>query len=282
MDRMLLDVHTHSDLSPDAESPLENMYKTACELGLRVYAVTDHCECNFWEEAENDSITDAMMYGAKRYALQSIKAQYELKQRYSGSTEILVGIELGQPEQARDKAQIIENDKRLDFIIGSHHMNSGCDDFYYLDYSKMSSEQINTLLEDHFRQTLTMCRTCRFDVLGHLTYPLRYICGEQGLKVSLKQYDDIIAEIFRELIDKGRGIEINTSGLRQKYGLTFPELGYVRLFRDLGGRIVTLGSDAHRTADIGKGISQGVEIAQAAGFDRIAYFKQHQPEFIRL
>jgi len=83
-------------------------------------------------------------------------------------------------------------------------------------------------------------------------------------------------------VAKGKGIEINTSGLRQAYGDTFPNLECLKLYRDLGGEILTIGSDAHSNLDLGKGIAQGLDIARAAGFTNIAYFEKHEPQFLKL
>ncbi|MBQ9540774.1 histidinol-phosphatase HisJ family protein [Ruminococcus sp.] len=282
MEKILLDMHTHSSHSPDADDSASAMCEKAAELGLRAYALTDHCDVNFWEEAPSPETIDAMMYGAGRYALASIAEQTELRERFAEKFDLIVGIELGQPMQNIEKAELIANDSRLDFIIGSHHMNAGVDDFYYLDYSKMSAEELDHLLCDCFEQTLEMCQWGKFDVLGHLTYSLRYICGEYGIDVSLEKYEEVIREIFGTLISKGKGIEINTSGLRQKYGQTFPTFELVKLYRQLGGEILTIGSDAHRTADLGKGISEGIVLAKEAGFDMVTYFKNHEPHFLKL
>lgn len=282
MSDILVDLHTHSDCSPDGKDRVGDMYKWACELGLKVYALTDHCECNFWEKAVDPDITDAMMYGAGEYAPRSISEQTELKSRFADKLKILTGIELGQPLQNIEKAEMIASDDRLDFIIGSLHMVKGHDDFYYLDYSKMTAEEVEKLLSAYFEEILAMCEWGRFDVLGHLTYPLRYITGEYGIDIELKKYEDIIQSIFRTLIEKGKGIEINTSGLRQKYALTFPQFEYIKLFRDMGGEIITVGSDAHCVKDLGAGICEGIELARQAGFEHIAYFVKHEPVFLKI
>ncbi|MCI7350510.1 MAG: histidinol phosphate phosphatase, partial [Ruminococcus sp.] len=94
--------------------------------------------------------------------------------------------------------------------------------------------------------------------------------------------EELIAESFKTLISNGKGIEINTSGLRQKYGKTFPDLSYLKLYKDLGGEILTIGSDAHCTADLGKGVKEGSELAQAAGFKRICYFEERKPVFVEI
>lgn len=281
----LADLHTHTNFSPDAESTPEQMCDRAAELGLAAYAITDHCDCNFWyppKDCESTTATDAEMYGAGRYANASIDRQTSLKETYADRLNLLCGIELGQPLQNLEKAEEIASRSELDFIIGSHHQNAGENDFYWIGYDKLDSSEIYRLLDDCFAQTYDMCKWGKFDVLGHLTYPLRYICGEYGISVDMKRYGDIIREIFCTLIHSGKGIEINTSGLRQKYGLTFPTLDYIKLYRELGGEIITLGSDAHCAADIGKGIFEGAELAKAAGFKYISYFKERKPMFMRL
>lgn len=287
MKQMLIDMHTHSSHSPDAESSAREMCERAAELGLTAFAITDHCDVNYWYPlahyfGDKTDVIDSMMYGSGKYALDSIAEQAVLREEFSDRLDLTVGVEMAQILQDTAKADELAADPRLDFIIGSHHMNAGTDDFYYLDYSEMSKDELDKLLSDCFEQTLEMCRWGKFDVLGHLTYPLRYICGDYGIDMDIKPYEDIIREIFRTLIVNGKGIEINTSGLRQKYGQTFPNLGLIRLYRQLGGEILTIGSDAHRVSDIGKGITDGIELAKAAGFEYTAYFKKHEPVFLKL
>ena len=103
-----------------------------------------------------------------------------------------------------------------------------------------------------------------------------------GIEPDISRFDEIIAESFRELAAQDKGIEINTSGIRQGFGDTFPSLKYVKMFRDLGGELVSVGSDAHKVEDLGKNIAEGTEIARAAGFDRLCYFKKHRPYFVKI
>lgn len=283
---MLTDMHTHSSFSPDANrsAAVDKMAARAEELGLDYIAVTDHCDCNYWlpsYEAEYPDWQqgDRMMFGSRDYALGSIARTAELKERYPN---LLCGIELGQLVQEPEIAAAVASDERLDFVIGSLHMNRGKPDFYWIKYNELDSCEIYSLLDDYFAEQLETCRTADFDVLGHLTYPLRYICGEHGIGIDMSRYSVIIREIFCTLISRGKGIELNTSGYRQKYGKPFPDLQYLRLYRELGGEIVTLGSDAHRISDIGAGISEGAELMREAGFEYTTVFKRRRPEFIRL
>ncbi len=283
---MLCDMHTHSSYSPDADrnTSIAEMVTRADELGLGYIAVTDHCDCNFWYGAGEFDYPvyqqqDSMMFGAGEYAAASIKEAAELKERFP---KLLCGVELGQPLQFEKAAAEITAHSKLDFVIGSLHMNSGKPDFYWIDYKAMSLNEIRRLLADYCKELLEMSISADFDVLGHLTYPLRYIVGEHGIEMRCDDLDETVRAVFSNLIDRGIGIEINTSGLRQKYGRTFPELKYVKLYRQLGGEIITLGSDAHRLSDIGAGLSVGAELAKEAGFKYTAVFKKRKPEFIAL
>lgn len=277
----LIDCHTHSTNSPDGYSSSEDMVKTAAELDLAAYALTDHCEVNRWFSIEH--------YGAEpnEYDTYDFGRDFEismaentaLKEKYAGKINFICGIELGQAAHDFGLAEAIVRDRRLDFVIGSVHQLKGNDDFAFIDLSKCS---VSELLEKYYSDIYRLCKWGKFDVLGHLTYPLRYIEGENGIKVDMKPYEDIIRQSFKLLIENGRGIEINTSGLRQAYGETFPNLYWIKIFREMGGEILSIGSDAHKTEDLGKGVSDGSEIAAAAGFSHLCFFKERKPNFIKI
>lgn len=280
----LIDCHTHTQFSVDSEADLGMCAERADRLGLAAYAVTDHCECNSWYPAEHYSDGDDMhdSYCYKDCFLDSVAAVTALKEKYNGKLNLICGVEMGQPQAAPEAAAFINADERVDFIIGSLHQIRGEKDFYYIDYIDLGTDKIYNLLERYFTELNEMCRTNSFDVLGHLTYCLRYMKQRHGIEPDISRFDDIIADSFRTLAQNGKGIEINTSGLRQGFGETFPNLKYTKLFREMGGEIISVGSDAHTAEDIGKNVRDGIEIAKAAGFTRIAYFKKRQPQFIAI
>ncbi len=279
----LIDCHTHTQFSVDSEADINQMIERAIELGLFAYAVTDHCECNRWYDESHYIGEDTYRYFdfGKDFE-NSVSAVCKLKEKYSDKINLICGVEMGQALQDVEIAERIVSDKRLDFVIASMHQLPKTEDFAFLDYTKFTQDEIKNLLERYFTEIHKMCLWGKFDILGHLTYVLRYIEGAYGVKVEMKPYDDIIEEIFKAVVSKGNGIEINTSGLRQKYGDTFPTYKYVKLYKDLGGEILSLGSDTHFVEDVGKGISEGAEIAKKAGFDYIAYYKNRKPEFINI
>ncbi|MDE7104459.1 MAG: histidinol-phosphatase HisJ family protein [Ruminococcus sp.] len=278
----LIDCHTHTQYSMDSDADVIEMIEKAKELNLSAYAVTDHCECNCWypesHYSENDiELSDYFDYQKDFEA--SVSAITALKEKYK-NFNLICGTELGQILLAPEIAEKIVSDSRLDFVIASIHQIKYEKDFYYINYTQMSSKQINNLLERYFREIYQLCKWGKFDVLGHLTYCLRYMKIRNGINPSLSRFDEIIAESFRILAQNGKGIEINTSGIRQNFGTCFPSLKYIKLFRDLGGEIISIGSDAHKVSDLGANISDAIELAKMAGFTKICYFKNRKPNFI--
>ncbi len=264
------DFHNHSFQSPDGENSVEDMVRQAIKLRMKYYTITDHLEINKFYDEE-------FLY--EEPVRQSSVLLPVLKEKYKDKISLQYGVELGQPLHDMELTNRMLNSYNYDFIIGSCHMVRGYDDFYFLDYSEIDPD---FLLKLYFEELLEMAEWGKFDSLGHLTYPLRYITGDKGIPIDMKQYETIIDEIFRTLIKNDKGIEINTSGLRQNIGQTLPGYKYVRRFYELGGRILTIGSDAHCCSDLGKGISVGIEIAKCAGFKEIACFKERKPEFIKI
>lgn len=281
----LIDCHTHTQFSVDSEADINECVRRAAELGLAAYAITDHCECNAWYPEEHYSAKEKEVLDTFDYANDfeaSVSAVTALKEKYAGKLNLICGTELGQILHDKEVAEKVNADKRLDFIIGSNHQIFGEKDFYYLDYEKMSMDDIYALLEQYFKEVAEMCRSGLFDVLGHITYCLRYMKQRSGIEADISRFDDIIAESFRTLAQNGKGIEINTSGLRQGFGATFPDLKYTKMFRELGGEILSVGSDSHTVADIGADVQAGAEIAKAAGFTHLTYFKERKPVFVKI
>lgn len=278
---MLIDCHNHTHNSPDgAEESVLCRCARAAELGIGVLAVTDHCEVNRFFSLAHYGVEpngyDTYDFG-RDFEL-SMQENTAAKSKAPEGVKLLCGIELGQATHELALAEHIYADVRLDFVIGSMHQLPGWDDFAFLDYSKVDAA---ALFHENLQEIARLARTDTYDVLGHITYALRYMAAA-GVQLELAPYREELAEIFRILIAKDKGIEINTSGLRQAYGDCFPNLECLKLYRELGGKILTIGSDAHTNADLGKGIPRGLEIAREAGFTEITYFEKHEPQFIRL
>ncbi len=264
------DCHNHSACSPDGGDMAECMCQKAAELGLYAYTLTDHCECQEFEA---------------EYAPRVEKAWAEMeriKNNLAGKLRFYRGIELGQPNQDLPAAEAALSHREYDFVIGSIHNIRNFEDFYFLDYTKEGPDFIDRLLCAYWQELLEVIDWGNFDSLGHLTYPLRYIEGEHGISVDLAKHREAIDHVFLALIRRDKALEVNTSGLRQKIGRTMPDLPLLTRYHELGGRLVTLGSDAHRAEELGNGIDQGMELLRQAGFEEFTVFDHRRPVMLPL
>lgn len=278
----LIDCHTHTQFSMDSDADINLCIKKAMDIGLSAYAITDHCECSTWyPETHYTNRGNFDYFNYSQDFNNSISAITELKEKYK-NFNLICGVEMGQATQDIKVAEKIISDERLDFIIGSIHQVRNEKDFYYINYENMSIYEIYNLLERYFLEVYELCKLDCFDVLGHLTYCLRYMKCRNGICPDISRFDEVIAESFRLLAQNGKGIEINTSGIRQGFGNCFPSIKYVKLFRDMGGEVLSIGSDAHFPEDIGKNISDALETAKAVGFTHLCYFKKRKPYFLSI
>lgn len=268
--RFASDCHNHSACSPDGNDAVSVMCGRAVELGLYAYTLTDHCECQKFETRYRSRVEKAWA--------EMTEAQAE----FSGKLRFYKGIELGQPNQEPRAAAEALQGRSYDFVIGSIHNIRGFEDFFFLDYSQVERDFIDKLLATYWEELLEVIAWGNFDSLGHLTYPLRYIQGEHGIPVDLEKHAGAIDRIFAALIRSGKALEVNTSGLRQKIGRTLPDLPLLSRYHELGGRLVTLGSDAHSAEDLAKGIDEGMEVLRQAGFTEFAVFEKRRPVMVEL
>lgn len=263
----LMDCHTHTLASFDAECSGPQLARAAAAAGLSALCFTDHYDLNTPEEAQ---------YDPPLSRCQATLAQQEMGTRL----EIGWGVELGQGHHFPDRAQAALDRWDYDFVIGSVHHVRDKPDFYFLSYS--TEQACAALLTQYFDELLELARLGTFDVLGHLTYPLRYM-KRAGFFPDLTPFTDRITALFRLLAETGRGIEVNTSGLSPgDLGETLPPLSLLRLYRDCGGELVTVGSDSHIPQNCGSHIAHGQALLRQAGFRYICWYRRRVPRFFPL
>lgn len=264
------DLHTHTSFSFDGEYGAEEMVFRAYELGIKRYAITDHLEINEYHLPEF------------RYPeiLKEAKAVIPgLIEKYKGKIDLIRGIELGQPVHDTALAEKLLSEGQYDYIIGSCHMIRGYQDFYFLDYDENDPVK---LLDVYFDELIEMAEWGKFDTLAHITYPLRYIVGDKGKKIDMTRYEKQLERLFSLIIERNIALEINTSGLRQNIGETLPGEELLRKYYNMGGRLITMGSDAHKPEDIGKGIAEGIALAKKIGFSAVSVYKNRKPIMIEI
>jgi len=263
----LLDMHTHTDNSPDGKDAIMYMCEYAQKNGLRAIAFTDHCEVDDYKQNKDASKR------IRQSCFESIKA----RKIYTGRLIISSGVELGQPTFDLQTSEEIIEKYKFDIILASIHNLRNKQDFFYMDYTK---EDVDALMREYFTELVGVAKWNGFDSLAHLTYPLRYIKGKYNIDVDLKKYYDYTDEILKTLAQNGKALEINTSGLRRSLGDIMPSKDFVKRFKELGGEYITIGSDAHEAKDIGSGIDQAMETCIECGFDYIALYQGRVPIMI--
>jgi len=271
----LADQHVHSDLSGDCSVPMREMARAAVKKGVDCLCFTDHCDLEDYQTGAYDP--DCFDGAGRREAYEN--ALFSV----GGDIEILLGLELGESAHRPEKTAEILACGGFDLIIGSIHNLRGDVDFYTRHSRNLfiSKEQCMKLLERYVKEHLELARFGGFDVIAHIGYPLRYM-KDAGFDLTLDGFRDEFAEIFRLLAGSGRGIEVNTAGVRRGMGEVAPSPELIRLFRDCGGQIVTIGSDAHTREDIAADFSWGVDALKDAGFTHYTVFRGRKPEFYEL
>ena len=266
---MLWDTHMHTHFSGDSQATPESMIEAARKKGLNGLCFTDHLDLDYLGGSEL-FIVDFDKY---------IPKMRELTTRYEGVFPIHTGIELGlQPHLAPRLTQVLCT-YDFDFVIGSTHMVHGLDPYYPGYFDNRTEEEG---YREYFTATLeNIAAFDGFDVYGHIDYVVRY--GPNKNKFySYEKFADVIDEILRTLIDKGKGIEINTGGFKAGLGHPNPTEAILKRYRELGGEIITVGADAHAPEHVGYAFDKVPGILKEAGFKYYTVFKERKPEFLPL
>ncbi len=269
---ILTDFHTHSRCSVDGTASIYDMANAAAQKGISIMCITDHVDIDNFETGKKQH--DCFAHWEKM-----LREYAEAKDRLKGQIDLRLGIELGEASHNPEDSLMISQTNGLDFIIGSMHNVKDTPDFCCIDYKSQQhcGELIEKYIEEHFELVRLGC----FDVLGHIGYTRRYM-KRSGFDIGLAGFEDRLGELFRLLCESGKGIELNTSGIRDGTGTAFPEKGILKLYHEAGGEIITVGSDSHRTADVGANIADGYELLREAGFRYVTVFRDRKPEFIKL
>jgi len=268
----LTDYHVHSDFSGDAEDSMLDMTLASGEADIDHICFTDHCDCDHYLTGlRDDSCFDIWP---------KILSEFELLQRECPSKlEVSLGLELGEANHYPEWGAKIASQPELDFIIGSVHSLRGLPDFYALKYE--SEEHCREILFKYIEELIETAKLDYIDVIGHYTkrYMLRAGFNNQ---IEEEIYDEPMHELIRTIVQNGKGIEINCSGFRHPgINATIPDVKILRMFKDMGGEIITVGSDAHKVSDAGRGIVHGFKVLQELGYDYVTIFRGRKPEFIK-
>ena len=270
---VIADCHLHSYYSGDSRTPTEDMVRRGIELGLKTMCFTEHNDYNY-PHADNHTDEDFVL-NADSYLYELIT----LKEKYADQIQLLFGVELGlQPECVRQNA-VFAKSYDFDFIIGSSHICHGMDPYYPAFFEGKTEEEG---YREYFTSVLENIKKFQnFDVYGHLDYVVRYGPNRDQF-YSYAQYRDIIDAILAELLDREKGLEINTGGIRRGMKDFNPCMDILKRYRELGGELITIGSDAHKPEDIAAHFDRAADVLKECGFRYYCIFEKRVPHFVKL
>lgn len=274
---MIADYHMHTYYSDDSQYKMEEAVKKAIELGLNEICFTDHVDYGIKLEHE-DYMRLNEEERKNRVANVDYKHYFEeihqLQVKYKDRITIKQGMEFGIQTHTIPAFQTLFNRYDFDFIILSCHQVED-KEFWTQDFQKGRSQQIYN--ERYYEEILNVIKVYKdYSVLGHLDLLKRYdLKGEYPFEKT----KEIITEILKIVIADKKGIEINTSSFY--YGLNdlMPSKNILKLYHDLGGTILTIGSDSHKEEQVGAHIEEIHEELKKIGFKQICTFDKMKPIF---
>lgn len=267
---MLFDYHLHSHFSADSKTTMDQICQAAVDRGLNEIAITDHHDIDYQDNTIEFLID-------KNHYLKEIK---KMQQKYKNNLIIKKGIELGlQTDILQECNQYLADD--FDFVIGSFH-TAEKKDLYNGDFFENYSQW-----EAYIRYLEIVLEVVKnyenYNVIGHLDIIRRY--GDFEMKPDLlenKKAEKLLRKILKIIIKNKKGLEVNTSGYRIDGKNPLPSFKILKLYYQLGGEILTIGSDSHQTNDIAKKFDYTIKKLKNIGFDKLTTFKKMKPIFHKI
>lgn len=258
------DCHMHTAISSDSDTPMKDMVCASIQKGLDLVTFTEHMDWEFPEIYELDFQFEPDVYFAETDRVREL---------YGDKITILDGIELGLKNDMTKDYNTLLGAYGWDFVIGSTHLVDDIDP-YYADYWNGGTEYecINRYFESVYENIKAYNN---FDSLGHLDYILRYAPAKPSV-YSYNDFKDIIDSILRFIIKKEIALEVNSSGYKS-IAAPNPSRSIIERYLGLGGRLITIGSDAHTTEYVGYRFDELYRLLISAGIKEYAVYKNRTP-----
>ena len=264
------DYHVHTSFSGDSDASMESMIEQAISLGLTRICFTDHMDYEY----------------PKQYLEQGCRFEFDVEEyfttiagfqeKYKSQISILAGIELGVKPALAERLDTLVKSYPFDFVIASSHLLDNYDPYFpdFWESIENNSEQGIRRYFQSIRENIEAFSN--FDVYGHLDYIVRYV-PDKHFQYDPTQYQEEIDQLLKVLISKGKGIEINTAGL--KYGLPFahPKPELLQRYFELGGTYFTIGSDAHKPEHLAYDFEKEAAILEGIDLSHYAVFEKRKP-----
>ncbi len=290
------DNHLHTIFSIDSDEPMENQVKRGIELGLGSICFTDHMDYNYPHTGDFcDVPEDEYLF---EFDVKAYMSEIErLKSIYAESINLRTGIELGIKEDMLEKGKKLLSCHKFDFVIASTHLVDNKDP-YYIEY--WEGKSVKDQLKHYYETILNNVKIWKdYDVVGHIDYMVRYVPalreGDKNLTSFISKASkeelinsyiddniDIIEAILSMVIEDGKGIELNTAGFKAGLNHPNPHERILKLYKEKGGEVITIGSDAHSTEYLGHCFDKAEDILKSIGFRYTAVYEGRKPKFMKL
>ncbi|PKM63010.1 MAG: hypothetical protein CVU97_02300 [Firmicutes bacterium HGW-Firmicutes-21] len=269
----MFDYHIHTKYSGDIPegkgSTVDELCVAALSRGFTEIAITDHYD------------VDGIYYGAfPNLDIESVfREVMAAREKYADKLSVLFGLEIGQAIHMPLEAKRYIDRFPFDYILGSVHSIRGIIDISFLDINNMKDEELLLLFKTYIAEMKELVEWGNFESLAHITYPYRYLklAGREHLLDLENKGREIFEPILKRIIQKGISLEVNTSGLWQGLGQTMPSDDLIRFYRQLGGEMITVGSDAHNERNLGMNIKETIDNLREIGFTNITRYKNRKP-----
>ncbi|MGP4071509.1 histidinol-phosphatase HisJ family protein [Piscibacillus sp. B03] len=259
------DFHMHSTFSADCEAPMEKMAESAVNKGLQSICFTDHIDYDY---PDTSIVFDVDLD-------QYEKSYQKVKKQFASKLDIYKGIELGIQPHLVNQYLDLTKANRFDFIILSMH-TTDCKDLH--SGNLFEGCTLHEAYDKYYSELLDCVkRYDAFSILGHIDLVTRYKYED-----GVHHFHEVIEEIFKTIIPRGQGIEINTSGYKYNMNRLLPSRDILELYHQLGGEIITVGSDAHRPERVGDRVDEAYELLRDIGFKYVSTFNNREPVFHKL
>jgi len=287
----IIDCHCHTCNSPDCESAPEELCRMALSKGLGGIAFTDHCNVNHWPDTDVLSIVRASVSNAE-----------EMQKRFKGKLTVLRGVELGNHvfngEIVRQVLELCD----YDMVIGSVHAikyKEWNGNIARIDFSTFTDNLIRDYLDVYFGEILRMVSEEDIDVIAHFSFGVRYICYRGERVIDITDYLDVVDLTLKRMIERSIALEINANNVvpRKKIGgqvlvkngntlrhIKIEDIDFeiAKRYYELGGRLITLGSDSHSPERVGRAFDEIITRLKEIGFDKGCYFQNRKVKTYRL
>lgn len=276
---MKLDYHIHTDYSDDSWYPMEKVVKDAINLGLKEICFTDHVDYGVkldWTDKGTPKIHKGKEIRNVNYEKYFAEIE-DLQIKYYNKINIKSGLEFGVQGHTIDKYEKLVEKYPMDFILLSIHQVRDME-FWTGEFQKGKTDE--ECYDEYYGEMFKVVENFKgYSCLAHMDLIRRYLDKE----VDMFNYNrDIIKKILETVIRDGKGLEFNTSNVRYKVNGLTPSIKILKLYRDLGGEIITIGSDSHKEEDLGFGVDRAKETLREIGFRYFSTFNKMNPKFHKL